>query len=76
MMAGPEGEERWEIAEAGGKGSGKGKEGSLCPHRDPYGSIDLLPHWRRHLRLDYPTLLLRGKPMMLKRKEATENKVN
>lgn len=26
MMAGPEGEERWEIAEAGGKGSGKGKD--------------------------------------------------
>ena len=26
MMAGPEGEERWEIAEVGGKGSGKGKD--------------------------------------------------
>lgn len=27
-------------------------KGSLCPHRDPYGSIDLLPHWRRHLCLE------------------------
>lgn len=26
MMADSEGEERWEIAEAGGKGSGKGKD--------------------------------------------------
>lgn len=33
-------------------------KGSLCPHRDPYGSIDLLPHWRRHLCLDHPNASL------------------
>lgn len=57
MMVGPESEERRNIVEARGGGRIREGKGSLCPHRDPCGSIDLLPHWRRHLSLAYQTLL-------------------